>query len=382
MLRSTVVLPFCAAAALVLTSCASTPTAPSVSPPSALSTAAATTQESVGSPPSVKATRSVEESASGSAGQSRSVDTERGAVWYIFNQTEGRKISVQGAKKVSVPHLGGLVWLDHTGAGLADGGAVWTIDTDADEIKGVKTKATGVVQLTVVWDCELSSDTSGPCWYGLTGAGRVVKGDPATPDKIRAVDLPFADISAIAGSTGLWVLRADGTVWAADSIVSGADTQILKAPVAVQGLVDVTHIWGGARGTAVAQTSKGSLFELRSDDDFSPRAQPIAAPPSAEITEMISGGIALDGDGNVWIWPGNGPSLTDRAPQRLVGPRKVTHIFQSDYLFGADHSFWYLNSDESGAIAPDDVTSGFVKAIPELATTEVVDGAGDLIAVG
>lgn len=147
--------------------------------------------------------------------------------------------------------------------------------------------ASRVVGLSNVRKISGSGETGDPTWYALRTDGTVVQGtilqgktdtDPVSARVVGNLPLHFSDVTDIVTEGGPWALRSDGTMWfiyIPNDGHSGASMSPKGAQATpVQGLTDVTHLWGGiGQSQPVAETKSGKLFELTSGAD---RRTPIA----------------------------------------------------------------------------------------------------------
>lgn len=305
--------------------------------------------------------------ATGSAGAAPS-----GQVWYTSR--DGRT-----HQKLAIPPVTHVVSAYPDALALTASGEVWTIGPS--NASAVRLDLSGVRQLST------HQDTGNPDpWYALRANGTVAVGTGDAAHPFNDVTLPFTDITEIAASDGLWVLRSDGTVWymtidfetvsdsgkpvstgyAGDTY--GVPRGVKSAPV--QGLADVTHLWNGAHTQPpIAETKDGRLVALdRSGANDQPAALALAAPgaPVVQMCDADATWVALDAKGQLWYWPAgtdhNSDSsrykmLAEGPPQRLVGPTASGRIIVDDgMVYSADGTVWQFESSDSGSVSVHQVT--------------------------
>ncbi len=202
------------------------------------------------------------------------------------------------------------------------------------------------------YDTALAVDTDGRVWgWGENGGGELCLGNTrpyATP-----VELPFSQVTALAGASNHAVYDAGGTVYACGQNVDGdlgdgsrMDTTTPRKVTGLDGSAVTTLVAAFANSGALL--SDGKYFDWGYDadgqlgDGFVGRSSdvPVRVELPARVTQVAEGGsiwvngqtLVMLSNGSLWAWGadfhgqlGNGTTGMQASPVRFYPPAGVTY---------------------------------------------------------
>ncbi|QUQ63007.1 RCC1 domain-containing protein [Kutzneria sp. CA-103260] len=241
-----------------------------------------------------------------------------GTVWVVGRTGETNQHSPQPTQIRGLDGVGSIAAGWREGFAVRSDGSVWTWGDSltATQVGGLS----GITQVASGSRTHYALRSDGTVWAWGDGTNGAL-GTPAqsAPNPIQ-VPVPGRIVSIAGGSQSGYAVRDDGTVWAWGSnydgeLGVGSDQNVIVQPTQVSGLGSVTKLVAARSGAAYAIKSDGTLWswgsafltgqDMPSGGPYEVRV-PTRVPGLANVTDVAGGGwqygLALTGDGAVWMW--------------------------------------------------------------------------------
>jgi hypothetical protein len=299
---------------------------------------------------------------------------------------------------------------------LGDGSAVSSLATAVQVRFPPGVRIAWIPADAMPYDTALAVDTTGRVWgWGNNFGGELCLDN--TKVYTTPVELPFIDVTALAGASNHVVYDADGTVYACGQNVdgdlgdgSGLDTTTPKLVSGLDGSPVTTLVAAFANSGALL--ADGEYFDWGFDaggqlgDGITGRSSdvPVRVDLPHPVTQVAEGGsiwvngqtLAMLSDGSLWAWGadvhgqlGNGATGEEASPVRFYPPAGVTYktlatgsatsyavsVTGQVYAWGVNFAGQVGNGTTRTAFSPVLVASG-ATMISSTANNVVISGPG------
>jgi alpha-tubulin suppressor-like RCC1 family protein len=235
---------------------------------------------------------------------------------------------------------------------LGDGGTVNSYTTPVQVQFPAGVKIAYLPTDVMPYDTAFAVDTSGDAWgWGDNEGGELCLGN--TKEQNTPVELPFSDVTTLAGGANHATYDADGTLYSCGTDANGelgdGNTQGSAVPVQVSGLdgQSVTSLVA-SYGNAGALLSSGEYFDWGYDaagqlgDGITGQNSdvPVQVTLPDTVTQVAQGGSATTNgqtlvmlsDGSLYAWGndstyqlGDGKTTNEPSPEQIFAPSGVTY---------------------------------------------------------
>jgi hypothetical protein len=209
------------------------------------------------------------------------------------------------------------------------------------------------------YNAGLAISTNGNAWgWGDGAAGIFCLGKGKTSHYLTPVELPFTDVTSLAGASAHASYDAGGTVYSCGTNSVGqlgdGSTAPSDTPVAVKGLANV-----GAVSLVASSVDEGALLPDGAFYDWGANGEdqigngmsggysdvPILVPLPLPATQVVAGGmgvtngstLAMLSDGSLWAWGcdnagqlGDGRTVNEASPIEFRPPTGVTYTLLAE----------------------------------------------------